>query len=184
MRNAEWVGRLCIQKKDLSAGLKIRQITKLRILVVPLRLMDQKVEPLTEKENAWISVQLQNASSFVEAYSPSHTGQPVTLAGLDRAFAAWIATKPTDPKSINAIINCVGVAFGRFLVEGAGFEWVIATDKHGSDLAIYALPGTGDVLVYPTNFVAKRWESRTGNFLAESYDKISAQVQKLRHTNI
>jgi hypothetical protein len=31
--------------------------------------------------------------------------------------------------------------------------------------AVYGLPGTADVLVYPANFVAKRWERREVKFL-------------------
>jgi hypothetical protein len=46
-----------------------------------------------------------------------------------------------------------------------GLAWVIASGKNGSDLAVYGLPGKGDVLVYPANFVAKRWERREKNFL-------------------
>ena len=142
--------------------------------------MDQKVKPLTRKEKDWLAAQLDNASSFVETFSGRDAGQPLTLAGLDRAFAAWIASKPSDAKAINAIINCVGVAFGRFLVHGVGFEWVIATDRYGSDLAVYALPGKGDVLIYPANFVAKRWERRETNFIEESYERITSQVEAIK----
>lgn len=66
--------------------------------------------------------------------------------------------------------------FGRFLIEGLGLTWVIATDEHGSDLAVYGLPGTGDVLLYPLNFVAKRWERHEANFLETSYQRIAADV--------
>jgi len=134
------------------------------------------------KERAWIESQLDNAAAFVEMFSPKDAGQPLTLAALDRAFAAWIAAQDIgDPALINGIINSVGIAFGKFLVDGFGFDWVIATDVHGSDLAVYGLPGKGDVPVYPANFVAKRWERREANFLVESYQKISNQVQAITH---
>ena len=142
--------------------------------------MEQKIEPLRTNEWNWLAAQFENASRFIEVFSPVDAGGTLTLAALDRAFAAWIASNPADNKLINGIINCVGVAFGRFLVEGLGFQWVIATDKRGSDLAVYTRPGTGDVLVYPANFVAKRWERRETNFLAESYKKISVQIESIK----
>ena len=128
---------------------------------------------------AWIKTQLENASKFVERFSPDDAKQPLTLAALDRAFAAWIASKPTDRDLINAVINYVGIAFGQALIDGIGFHWVIATDEQGSDLAVYAFPERGDVLVYPANFVAKRWERRETDFLENAYQQIGHHVRKV-----
>jgi hypothetical protein len=102
------------------------------------------------------------------------------LGALDRAYAAWVASGPSDGNQINATINAVGIAFGRFLVDEVGFKWVIATDQYGSDLAIYVLPGSGDALVYPANFVAKRWEHRETNFLQRSYEQIASQIESVK----
>ena len=139
--------------------------------------MKQKTGGISEKERVWISAQIQGAVAFVDAFSASDAGQPLTLAALDRAFAAWLSTDTTDNQVVNGAINCVGVAFGQFLVDGVGLKWVIATDKHGSDLAVHGLPGKGDVLVYPANFVAKRWERRETNFLEKSFEQIAEQVK-------
>jgi hypothetical protein len=45
--------------------------------------------------------------------------------------------------------------------------------------AVYGLPRTADVLVYPANFVAKRWERREVNFLEASHGLIAEDVSKL-----
>jgi hypothetical protein len=145
--------------------------------------MDQKVSQLTDKEREWIASQIDGASMFVDAYSPTDAGKPLTLAALDRAFAAWLGTNATQNKLINAAINCVGVAFGQFLVDGVGLAWVIASGKNGSDLAVYGLPGKGDVLVYPANFVAKRWERRETNFLEASYNQVAEHVRAVALAN-
>jgi hypothetical protein len=42
------------------------------------------------------------------------------------------------------------MAFGQTLVDGLGLQWVIATDGHGSEMAVYGLPGT--VLCLDTEF--------------------------------
>jgi hypothetical protein len=60
----------------------------------------------------------------------------------------------------NAIVNATGAAFGQLLVNTAGFRWVVVSDEHGTEMAIIALEGTADVVVYPMNLVAKRYETK------------------------
>lgn len=139
--------------------------------------MDQQISSITNTERGWVAEQIESASRFVAAFSSSDADQSVTLAALDRAFAAWLATKETDVQLINSAINCVGVAFGQFLIDGLGLTWVIATDEHGSDLAAYGLPKSGDILVFPANLVAKRWERQESHFLESSYHQIAEQIQ-------
>jgi hypothetical protein len=141
--------------------------------------MEQKIAELTEKEKIWIQEQINGATKLVEIMVPEMAGQPLTLGSLDRAFAGWMAVDETDSTVINAIINQIGIAFGQFLVDGLGLKWVIATDKQGSDMAVYGLPGKGDVLVYPANLVAKRWERRETMFLENCYQQTAAQVKAL-----
>lgn|GEM_PF-1627393 len=138
-----------------------------------LAIVMQKIEPINEKEEAWIKTQLEGASKFVEGFSLTDGGQPLSLGALDRAFCSWLTSGPWDTNVVNAIVNHVGIAFGQALVDGIGLKWVIATDHQGSDLAVYGLPDRGGVLVYPANFVAKRWERREANFLEEAYRQIA-----------
>ena len=58
--------------------------------------MKQKISELTDKERGWVAAQIEGASKFVDAFSPTDAGQPLTLAALDRASAAWLATQETD----------------------------------------------------------------------------------------
>lgn len=141
--------------------------------------MKQTISELTDNERAWNAQQLDFAVKFVNAYSPSDSGQPMTLAALDRAFKTWMASQESDVEMINAIINAVGIQFGKFLTE-LRLRWVIATDEDGSDLALYGLPGTADVLVYPANFVAKRWERRETDFLEKSYREIAKTIASMQ----
>lgn len=140
--------------------------------------MKQKIDPLNAKEAAWIETQLGNALKFVEGFSAEDSEHPtLTLSALDRAFEAWLASEPGDTDLINAVINYVGIAFGQALVDGIGLKWVIASDDHGSELAVYGLPGRGDVLIYPASFVAKRWQRRETNFLEKAYWQIGQDVR-------
>jgi uncharacterized protein DUF3806 len=145
--------------------------------------MRPNTESLTEKERQWVEVQLHAAEDFVK----DMLSKPVqmTLRNLDRAFEAWVdSVSKKDVSEINRVINCVGVAFGQILVDQIGLTWVIATDKDGSDLAVYGLPDRGDVLIFPANFVAKRWERDEVNFLEESFHEIAKQVKDLQEKSI
>lgn len=114
----------------------------------------------------------------MQAYSPDDAGQPLTAAALDRLFAAWLPQAGNDADFINAVINGVGIGLGTLLVD-AGFEWVVATDEYGTDLAVLALPGTADVLIYPANFVAKRFERRETGFMEHTYRDMVGKMRDL-----
>jgi hypothetical protein len=129
-----------------------------------------KFSSLKQAEREWIATQLENAAQLVASFAPEDAGGPITLKSLDRTWEAWLATSPTEVEEINGVINCIGVQFGQILVDKAGFEWTIASDEAGTDLAVRALPNRADVLMYPANFVAKRWESRETGFLNAGFN--------------
>jgi len=133
-------------------------------------------QELTPVEHEWVAAQTQKAFEFVVANSPD-TKPSLTLEALDEAFSAWLAQGEANTDKINQTINAVGVAFGSFLVRDAGFAWVIATDEHGSDLAVLALPGTADIVVFPANFVAKRWERKESFFMEAAFEDMSARAR-------
>ena len=139
--------------------------------------MRQRIDALTDKERRWVQSQLEGARRFVDAFAPEYAARDLSLNALDHAWAAWLETHQTDMALVNAAINVVGVAFGQLLVDAGPLDWVIATDEQGSDLAVYGLPGRGDVLVYPANFVAKRYERREIYFLRRSYGQITEHVR-------
>ena len=134
---------------------------------------------LTPAEESWLNTQLAAAAELAAIHCPDGANVPLSPAVLDRVWAAWVASAPTEPAVINAGINAVGIAFGSYLVQNSGFSWVIASDEWGTDLAVLALPGTADVLVYPANFVAKRWERRETGFLQPAFQDITHQVTAL-----
>lgn len=135
-------------------------------------------QEISDAERQWIENQIATGGDYVARYA-SHEGD-LTLESLDSAWAAWMATAPSAVNEINDVINCIGIPFGAILVATREFEWCIATDDWGTDLAVRALPGQGDVLVYPTDFVSKRWQSRSTDFLVGAFPQIINQVAHLR----
>ena len=137
------------------------------------------IKPISEAEANWIKEQIQSGAQFV-ADRTNGTGSIDSLADLDRAWAAWMAASPTEIEDINHAINCIGIPFGALLVCTGQFSWCISSDEWGTDLAVRALPDRGNVLVYPADFVSKRWESRTTYFLEDALPQIMEHVAKVR----
>lgn len=140
--------------------------------------MDAKVSALTGAEQTWIEQQLAAAAQFVTDYGSTRAGPG--LAALDHAWASWLDRQVVDPEDPNPVINAVGIAFGQALVDALEeYQWVIATDEQGTDLAVSGPPGTADVLVYPANVVAKRYETRTSVFLVGLLDEMVRDIRQL-----
>ena len=141
--------------------------------------MDTKIEQLTAGEHEWIEHQIAIAREFVQRTLNKETEELPSTEDLDQAFNSWLHSRTHDPPDANSVINCVGIAFGQHLVDSTPLEWIIASDAYGTELALYGLPGQGDVLVYPQNFVAKRYESNVGIFIVESVNQIRSDVSRL-----
>jgi hypothetical protein len=140
--------------------------------------MDRSFEPLTESERQWVRDQLDLAREFVRDFDPHTSDHPPSLESLDRAFASYLA-HDSEPSRANAIVLALGAAFGTRLVEDLGFQWVIATDDYGTDLAVLARPGRGDVAIFPSDFVTKRYERREAPFLVASIAEIRDQLREI-----
>ena len=143
--------------------------------------MDAKIDQVTSAEREWISQQLAVAKKFVSETIGENATELPSPEKLDQAFDAWLNSVSHEPAEANFIINCVGTAFGQHLVNTTPLRWVIATDDYGTELAIYGLPGVGDILVYPQKFVAKRYEAKVGTFIVESIKQIQREVSKVEH---
>ena len=76
-------------------------------------------------------------------------------AGLDRALAAWLASKGADDHH-DEIVERYAVAVGEHLHRHTDLAWEVVTDVFGTDLAVAA----GDFVVVPGNLVAVRWMRR------------------------
>jgi hypothetical protein len=130
-------------------------------------------EPLSEAEQNWLQDQLRLAAEFA--------GEPDALPSLqvlDRAWSDFIALGESANDRANAVVLCVGAAFGEHLVRHHGFSWCISTDEWGTGIAVRARPGKGDVTIFPLDYVSKRWETREGGFLVASIAPIVSTVHE------
>jgi hypothetical protein len=140
--------------------------------------VDRKFEPLTESEHEWIGEQLTRARDFAREFDPEARYGEATLDSLDRAFRHYLDTE-RDSSRANDVVLAVGVVFGSALIAGLGFQWVISTDDFGTDLAVLARPGRGDVTIFPADFVSKRYERREAPFLVSAFSEIQQSLRDI-----
>ena len=141
--------------------------------------MKQEIKELTKSQMEWIEWNLNAVNEFVEIFSPSDAGKPVSLGALDRAFAAYIDSGVTDFDQVNATINVVGITFGSFFINKGSFQWAVVTDKDGSELAVVAYPESANIIIFPNNFITKRWNKREKFFIENGFNELYAQVKKV-----
>jgi hypothetical protein len=132
-------------------------------------------EPLSPSEEHWLQDQFRLAVEF--AAVPEADGLP-SLQALDAAWADFIALGASANDRANAVVLCVGAAFGEHLVRECGFTWCISTDEWGTGVAVRARPGKGDITIFPLDYVSKRWENKETEFLVASIKPIEDTVRE------
>jgi hypothetical protein len=138
--------------------------------------MAAKITKPNEAERQWIAKNLAATREFVSAFSAGSSD--IELPVLDAAFAAWLQQHDHESEDPNPVINAFGVAFGQNLVDQLQLEWVVASDEHGTELAVHGQ--TGDVLIYPANLVAKRYTARETGFFVPLFDEMRARIESVR----
>jgi len=131
-------------------------------------------EALSQAEEHWLQDQIRLAAEFV---GDAAAGLP-SLQALDAAWADFIALGAASNERANAVVLCVGAAFGEHLVRQHGFSWCISTDEWGTGIAVRARPGRGDVTIFPLDYVSKRWENQEKEFLVASINPIEKTVRE------
>ena len=135
------------------------------------------IHPLKDSDAEWVQGMLERATALARKHGDPPTSKQPSLAALDAMWAVAIATV-TDEIGANAIINLVGVGVGQHLVAELGLEWAVVVDEYGTDLAVTGQPG--NIVVTPTSFVAKRWDSKTPTFVVATINAMVADLRRMR----
>lgn len=143
----------------------------------PTKLPVSRASP-NEAEERWIAANLRRALHLGREHGDPATSIAPSLAALDRAWAVGCAELRESNGDPNPLIQALGIAFGQHLLERHGLEWVVATDPVGTEMAVYG--EIGEVLVYPLNLVAKRWQRTEGAFLVALAAAMDADLATLR----
>jgi hypothetical protein len=132
--------------------------------------VQERVEPLNDAERAWVAENVAAARGALrEGGVPDGA---VTAESLDELWTIARA-QAEDP---TVAINLVGLALGQLLVNRFGLDWVALTDEHGTEIAVR---GPSNFTVFPTNFVAKRYETGETGFIAPFVDEVARTLEQL-----
>ncbi|MCL4195385.1 MAG: DUF3806 domain-containing protein [Thermoguttaceae bacterium] len=142
--------------------------------------MAADLHTLSGEERRWKQRQLDAVRRFIDEFSPGDIDQPVSLGALDRAVAARLAEVALEAAEIDRVAAMAGMAFGEILVQNLGFRWVAVHTENVSELAVHALPGAGDVLIYPLGFTARHLRRRDSEFFKQGYEQIAMHLKSLR----
>jgi hypothetical protein len=139
----------------------------------PAQSDDPTLEPLTAAEVDWVR------SSIAELSEQDVRFGDIDDLGrhYDEMLNAWLRLDDAHRPDPNAIINQIGLAFGQYVADHAKLDWIVATDQHGTEIALHR--ARGNVLLYPTNVVAKRWAEHTRNTLPALARDMIATVEQL-----
>jgi hypothetical protein len=134
---------------------------------------DPTLEPLTAAEVDWVR------SSIAELSEQDVRFGDIDDLGrhYDEMLNAWLRLDETHRPDPNAIINQIGLAFGQYVADQAKLDWIVATDQHGTEIALHR--ERGNVLLYPTTLVAKTWAEHQRNTLPALARDMIATVERL-----
>jgi hypothetical protein len=128
-------------------------------LTAPAESASPTLEPLTVAEVDWVRSSIAGLAE-----------QDVRLGDIDdlgrhydEMLNTWLRLpdgRRTDP---NAIINQIGLAFGQYVGDQARLDWVVATDDHGTEIALHR--ERGNVLIYPVDLISQRWTAHEQHVL-------------------
>ncbi|MBX3030187.1 MAG: DUF3806 domain-containing protein [Chloroflexi bacterium] len=134
---------------------------------------------LTPAEWRWLNDRLDFAVEVAAAYGVQvPAGRRLDPAQLDRAWSRWLADQRASGEDPNPYFNAFGIAFGSFMIDWLGLEWKIVQDEHGTELAVYG--SVGEVLVFPANLVAKRWDQGVDTFFGDVAASLRDRIEQVR----
>ena len=137
---------------------------------------DQKLHELSPAEWSYIASQLDFLERFCAANGNAIQRTHFSASDLQIIYDELL-TSDYFKDNPNVLINAFGAAFGHILVRDHEFQWLIAEDSYGTDLAVVALRGTADVTVFPADLIAKRYATRERGFLVAAVDFVVGQVR-------
>ncbi|WP_222435946.1 DUF3806 domain-containing protein [Rubripirellula tenax] len=129
--------------------------------------------PLNETEIAGFDSERKWLDDFLSHFGPEHTLRrtPNDIPTLQSLLDA----KPFSTGD-EASLEVLGSALGDVVAATLGFDWVVATDEHGSDFAIKH--PSKMVLAFPRDMIVKRVESGAILNLTELYLGVVAALEE------
>ncbi len=137
----------------------------------------QKITSLTDEQKQFISQCLSGADTIVTRGGFKSNHDNFTPKILDKIIDRWNQDSLQFHCTKEHFVNCIGAAFGDYLVRTYSLEWQVTTDEYGTD---YATTFEKIRLTnFPLNSVLKAIEQkREGSLLSISL-VTKRQIQQL-----
>ena len=122
---------------------------------------DPTIEPPNDAEAEWVRTNVMGVREAAGGRQPPRRSTSSTPAGSrsGRPSPRRMGGSEPDDQRLRAGVRQV-------LVDELGLDWAVVTDKHGTEIAVHGQPG--DLLVFPPNLVAKRFERGETHFWSRS----------------
>ena len=115
---------------------------------------DYKIREIEQADCDWIVHHLHKLRLYLENKSGQKLSDIPEPKFLDQYFNIALQDTKQGAISEDDLINMFGAGFGQYFEEKANFQWVIYTDKYGTDLAVKSNE-TG-MIGFPLSSTAKR----------------------------
>ena len=140
--------------------------------------MERQILDLNQGELEWVSNNLTAVKGIIQSTISKDDPEWLQPTFLDGAYKIWYSNHDRKSEDPNPMINAFGIAFGQYLVEKRDFEWKVITDQHGAELAVRGMPG--EIVLFPTNLVAKRYEKGLVDFFVPLSEEIIVKIDEIR----
>jgi hypothetical protein len=140
--------------------------------------MEQEILELSQPEREWLARNLALVRDLVQGFAGKEEPRWLVPANLDQGYRSWHSVHKRGKEDPNPVINAFGIAFGQYLIDSLGLEWKLAKDKDSTELVVHG--AVGEILLFPTNLVAKRYVSGQLDFFLPLSQSISEEVNRIR----
>lgn len=124
---------------------------------------EHTIRDLEQNDSDWIVYHLNKLRTYLENKSGQKIQDIPEPKFLDKYFSTAVADLKSGELNEDDLINMFGVGFGQYFEEKAAFQWVIYSDKYGTDLAV--LNKKTETIGFPLSSTAKRLNGETaGHF--------------------
>lgn len=139
---------------------------------------DPQVRDLTSQEEARLQTSREGLTKLATGLGLALPQDDDERLALCDELIRWWHREPQEQRiDPNVLVSVVGIAMGDVLAREFGLVWKIITDAFGTDLGLWR--AKGQIVVSPTNSIAKHFAEESDGFVVDHYAALRAQLRKI-----
>ena len=140
--------------------------------------MKKKYLELNQNERDWVEKNLTAVKGIVQSTLGADDPDWLRPKNLDVAYKTWYSNHQRGSEDPNPLINAFGIAFGEYLIDNLDLRWILVKEKRTTEIALHGEPG--EILLFPPNLVAKRYQEGITDFFEPLSLEIEKQIKEVR----